>query len=151
MREDSSLSQAFLNALHNRNKSSAFQLAEQMVEGGRYEEAIQAYQSLMESYPEDRAFFENQVGRIYAKMDDFEKALKYFVAARVHSFDADVVEEEVFALCLREFQKQLAAPLRRQILQRYLILYPKGKHREEVENLLKKERESSDRQRRAGF
>lgn len=134
--EKSPLLREFLAAVHERDKLRAIQLATQLVQEGYYDEAIHAYKSLLEVFPEDQAFFENQIGRVYAKREEFDEALKFFIAARVHSFDPDVVDDEIFQICLAKCQKQPSASRKKMILNQYLILYPEGKHREEVKNLL---------------
>jgi tetratricopeptide (TPR) repeat protein len=91
--------------LSNRSQGEQIQLADKLLREGPFEAGIEMYQALIQKYPEERDRYENGIGTAYLKMNDFNKAIEYYVISRSHGMHPDITDKNVWDACLKEYKK----------------------------------------------
>ncbi len=90
--------------LNNRSQGEQIQLADKLLREGPYEAGIEMYRALIQKYPEERDRYENGIGAAYLKMNEFNKAIEYYIIARSHGMHPDITDKNIWDACLKEYR-----------------------------------------------
>jgi tetratricopeptide (TPR) repeat protein len=116
--------------------NSLFCQAQNALDEGDFETCIALYKQLAVEFPNQRDYCESQIAEAYSRIGQYKKSIEYYTAARVHGADETEVDEKVWTQCTHlccDIQNNNG---RKDVLQRYLTLFPKGKYAEEARTLL---------------
>ncbi len=127
---------AFAEAVEKRDFSSALQHAMNLLENQRYETAIQALEYLIHEDRNKTALCEYLIGKAYHQLHQYQKSLQYFIAAKVHEIDPQLIDKAIFDCCMELAKNADSKAEKRRYLNKYLILCPQGKYREQIQEQL---------------
>lgn len=119
--------------LDNRSQGEQIQFADKLLREGPYDMAIKMYQALIQKYPEERDRYENGIGSAFLKMEDFDKAINYYLLARDHGMHPEITDKHIWDACQKHFKKTHDTLH----LAQYAKYCSEGKFRYQADELLK--------------
>lgn len=90
--------------LSNRSQGEQIQLADKLLREGPFEASIEMYQALIHKYPEERDRYENGIGAAYLKLNDYNRAIEYYIISRSHGMHPDITDKNIWDACLKEYK-----------------------------------------------
>jgi tetratricopeptide (TPR) repeat protein len=127
--------QDFEESLCKNDQNPQFCAAEHLLEIKEYSACITAYQKLMSLHPEKRSYCEVKIAGAYKWLGDCKKAIEFLMAARVHGANEEEIDDNIWELC-EEIYYQTRNAKGIEAIEKYLTLFPKGKHISDAHKLL---------------
>lgn len=128
------LREKFLELLQQDDRSKQFNAASEFMLNQHYQDCVDAYQKLMEKYPDSLGDCESQIGAAYYFLGEYEKAISYYVAARNHGADQSMMDDNIWEACETLYdQSSLNSDI-----ERYLQLCPDGSYANKAKKILQK-------------
>ena len=123
-----------LSVMSTNDRNKEFNFASGLMLKGAYQACIEAYEKLTEKYPDSQATNESQIGAAYFFLGDYEKAVDYYLAARDHGMDADMMDDNLW----EAFEVLYKKNGDKKHIERYLELCPGGSYVKKANKLLAK-------------
>jgi tetratricopeptide (TPR) repeat protein len=127
--------QDFEASLCRNDQNPQFCAADHLLEIKEYSACITAYQKLIRLYPEKRYYCEVKIADAYKWLGDSKKAIEFLMAARVHGANEEEIDDNIWELC-EEIYYQNRNAKGTEAIEKYLTLFPKGKHISKARKLL---------------
>jgi tetratricopeptide (TPR) repeat protein len=115
-----------------KDEDQAINFAARLMDNEQYNQAIAYFSAIAIQYPHEQGLCECQIGAAYYFLGDYEQAIEYYLAAREHGMNEDMMDDNIWEACETIFQKtnDLSA------IEQYLKLCPEGKYIEDAKILL---------------
>ncbi|MCI5057949.1 MAG: hypothetical protein MRY83_17680 [Flavobacteriales bacterium] len=101
---------------------------------GSFKEAVQIYEEMAEKFPESKGMYLSQVGAAYYFLNEFDKAIEYYISARDHGADASMMDDNIWEACEAIYKNTNEI----NSIQRYLELCPNGSYTKKANKLISK-------------
>lgn len=107
--------------------------AAQLLVNQQFDEAIKAYESLCEKYPNSRGIYESQIGAAFFFKNDYHTAVEYYLKSMDHGFtdDADYNLWEAYEILYKQSKDN-------SYINKYLKLFPNGEYVSQANKILEK-------------
>lgn len=116
------------------DENSLMRQASSMLTSRKFDESIELYKRLAENYPENKGLYLSQVGVGFYFLNDFEKAIEYYLMAKNEGADSNMMDDNIWEACEAIYKNNNDT----KVIERYLEYYPNGNHAKKAKNTLSK-------------
>lgn len=103
--DNASLADRISYFLNNRSQGEQIQLADKLLREGPYEASIEMYNALIKKYPEERDRYENGIGTAYLKLEEYDKAIEYYLLSFTHGMHPTITDKNIWEVCHQQYKK----------------------------------------------
>ncbi len=128
------LREQLLQVMATNDRDKEFNFASGLMLKGAYQPCIEAYEKLMEKYPDSLGSCESQIGAAHFFLGDYEKAIQFYLQARDHGMDADMMDDNLWEACDTLYQ----VDGNKAHIERYIELCPDGSYVRKAQRILAK-------------
>ncbi|MEO1299940.1 MAG: hypothetical protein AAFW75_30055 [Cyanobacteria bacterium J06636_16] len=122
----------FLAVLDQDDESAAFNAATELLISQAFRESITAHTKLLEKYPNRKGHCQSQIGAAYYFLEDYPLAINFYVAARKHGADAEMMDDNIWEACEAIYKREND----KSAIARYKQLCPSGNYRKQASEIL---------------
>jgi tetratricopeptide (TPR) repeat protein len=97
----------------------------------QFQESMDAYQQLADEFPKDRGYYLGEVGVNHFLLNEYEKAIDYYVKARDNGADKSKMDDNIWESCEALYEKSG----KKANVKKYLTLCPDGAHTKEAKKI----------------
>jgi tetratricopeptide (TPR) repeat protein len=99
---------------------------------GNFEKAITLYSEMADKYPANKGLYLSQVGAAYYFLEDYNKAIEYYVTAKNEGADAGMMDDNIWEACETIYNKTKDNTA----IEKYLEYYPEGNYAKKAKKIL---------------
>lgn len=100
--------------------------------GGNFKKAIELYTGMADKYPANKGLYLGQAGAAYYFMEDYTKAIEYYVMAKNEGANAGMMDDNIWEACETIYNKTKDSAA----IEKYLEYYPDGNYAKKTKKIL---------------
>ncbi|GAA3649446.1 tetratricopeptide repeat protein [Flavivirga jejuensis] len=116
------------------DENSLMRQASNMLTNRKFDESIEFYKRLAENYPENKGLYLSQVGVGFYFLNDFDKAIEYYLKAKNEGADSNMMDDNIWEACEAIYNKNND----KKAIERYLEYYHNGNYAKKAKKILSK-------------
>ncbi len=116
------------------NEDALMRQASSAMTSGKFEKSVELYQKLANDYPDKKGLYLGQVGAAYFFLNDFNKAIEYYLSAKENGADTDMMDDNIWEASEAIYEKDKD----KSAIQKYLEYYPNGSYVKKANKILSK-------------
>ena len=116
------------------DEDSLMRQASSALTNGDFEKSIELYQKLADDYPEKKGLYLSQIGAALYFLNDFNKAIEYYLNAKENGADSDMMDDNIWEACEAIYKKDND----KAAIEKYLEYYPNGSYVKKAKKILSK-------------
>jgi tetratricopeptide (TPR) repeat protein len=106
--------------------------ASKLLTSGQFTESLDLYKKMAEEYPQNKGVYESQVGANYFFLEQYEKAIEYYVSAMNNDADKSMIDDNIWE-ATEILYKQTGDKTK---IEYYINLFPNGNYIKKAKKLL---------------
>ncbi len=122
------------NPVPKNKENSLMRQASSMLTSRRFNESIELYKKLAENYPNNKGLYLSQVGAGFYFLNDFDKAIEYYLKAKNENADSNMMDDNIWEACEAIYKKNND----KKAIERYFEYYPDGNYIKKAKKILSK-------------
>lgn len=116
------------------DEDSLMRQASSALTNGEFEKSIELYKNLASDYPEKKGVYLSQVGVAFYFLNDFNKAIEYYLNAKENGADSDMMDDNTWEACEAIYKNESD----KTALEKYLNYFPNGSYAKKAKKILSK-------------
>jgi len=100
--------------------------------GGEFKKSIELYNLLAENYTENSGLYLSQVGVSYYFLNDFNKAIEYYLKALSNGAASSMMDDNIWEACEEIYERKKDKIQ----MERYLEWFPNGRYNKKAKKII---------------